>query len=286
MRMAHLIMAYKDPAQIERLVRALRHEGFDFYIHVDKKIAIKDFEYLAAIENVFFVTERIKVNWAGYSFTQSILNCVEEILQVKPYDFINLLSGQDYPIKPTPIIHDFFKNNIGKSFIAYDDPDSKWWQNAIHRIEKYHLTNFDFKGRFRIEWLMNLILPKRKLPLPYTLFGGECATWWTISTECAQYLVNFVKVHRRLQRFTFFTWAPDEFLIPTILMNSPYKNSIVNNNYRYIDWSLGGSNPKILTEKDFQALFKSKMLIARKFDIKVDQTILDSLDKKNSAQII
>ena len=69
-------------------------------------------------------------------------------------------------------------------------------------------------------------------------------------------------------------------------MNSPYKNSIVNNNYRYIDWSLGGSNPKILTEKDFQALCKSEMLIARKFDIKVDQTILNKLDEKNLALII
>ena len=175
MRMAHLIMAYKDPNQIERLVRALRHESFDFYIHVDKKIAIKDFEYLTAIENVFFVTERTKVNWAGYSFTQSILNCVEEILKVKPYDFINLLSGQDYPIKPTQTIYDFFKNNIGKSFIAYDDPNSKWWQNAIHRIEKYHLTNFDFKGRFPCRVVDEFNFTKKKISFAiYTIWWRVC----------------------------------------------------------------------------------------------------------------
>jgi hypothetical protein len=41
---------------------------------------------------------------------------------------------------------------------------------------------------------------------------------------------------------------------------------------------LGGSNPKILTVKDFDAVAQSECFFARKFDIKVDTAILDMID--------
>jgi hypothetical protein len=44
--MAHIIMAYKDPSQIERLVKTMSHPDFDFYIHVDAKFDQQPFEYL------------------------------------------------------------------------------------------------------------------------------------------------------------------------------------------------------------------------------------------------
>jgi hypothetical protein len=52
MRQAYVVTAYKDPAQIERLIKRLSHESFDFYIHLDKKIDKKNFIYLAEMERV------------------------------------------------------------------------------------------------------------------------------------------------------------------------------------------------------------------------------------------
>jgi hypothetical protein len=62
-------------------------------------------------------------------------------------------------------------------------------------------------------------------------------------------------------------------------MNSSFKDSVIPDNYRYLDWSQGGPNPKILTVQDFEALKKTDKLLARKFDIKIDTTILDMLDE-------
>jgi hypothetical protein len=278
--MAHIIMAYKDPAQIERLVKKMSHPCFDFYIHVDKKFDQSPFEYLANIDRVFLIKGREKIRWAGYSFTKSVLRCVEEILGgEKKYDHISSMSGQDYPLKSTEYFYRFFESHKGNNFLAIEKFGSKWWDEAEQRIVEYHMTDFDFKGRYRFQFLINRILPKRKFPYGYTLYGSNRATWWTITSDCARYIVQFIKEHPKISRFAKYTWAPDEYLIPTLIMNSPFKDSVIADNYRYLDWSKGGANPKILTAADFESLKKTDKLLARKFDIKVDTSILDMLDE-------
>jgi len=121
-------------------------------------------------------------------------------------------------------------------------------------------------------------MPKRNFPYGYTLYGSNRATWWTITSECAAYLVKLIKTHPRVRRFARYTWAPDEYLIPTLIMNSPFKDTVITENYRYFDWSKGGPNPKILTTSDFEALKNSDKMLARKFDIKIDTSILDMID--------
>lgn len=287
MRIAHLLMAHKDAPQVERLIKALQHKGADFYLHVDKKSNQDEFLYLDKINNVIFTKTHNHIRWGGYSITKTVIECTKEIVRSgKKYDFINLISTQEYPIKPVETFIDFLAENKGACFLEYEDANSDWWKHAIHRINEYHLTDETFKGRYFIQKIINKILPKRKFPLPYNLYGGPRGTWWTISMECAEYLVTFMDNHPDLQNFCYFTWGSDEFLIPTIIMNSPFKSQVINNNLRFIDWSLGGSNPKILTEEDIEALKKTDRFIARKFDIKKDTKILDLLDEWNGKATI
>lgn len=281
-------MAHKAPEQIERLVLAMAHEDFDFYIHLDAKADRREFEFLEEIPGVQLTSKRFFVRWASYRFTEAILECTREILATGiAYDFINLLSAQDYPIKPVEQIYDFFQQNIGRSFLSFEahDDGSDWWAHAITRVEQYHTTYFEFKGQYALQSTVNWLLPKRRFPLPYTLYGGMDGSWWTISRPCAQYLVEFVDNNPALRRFTMFTWGSDEFLISTILMNSPLRATIVNDNYRYIDWSAGGANPKVLRLNDFEALRTSPKLFARKFDVQLDAEILDLVDQRLLAPI-
>lgn len=280
MKIAHLIMVHKNPSQVKRLIDTLAHEDFDFYIHLDKKADMDEYAHLAAIPRVKFIEKRHWVRWASYRFTEAILQGVREILATdEQYDFINLLSGQDYPIKPVESIYNFFARHIGCSFLSFEREGSSWWSHAITRVEQYHTTYFNFKGQYKLQAIANNVLPKRKFPLPYTLYGGPYGSWWTMSNDCANYLIEFIDKNSKLRRFTQFTWGSDEFLISTILMNSPYKDRIVNDNYRYIDWSQGGANPKSLTVADANKLAHSHKLFARKFDINQDAEILDLIDQ-------
>jgi hypothetical protein len=279
MRLAHLIIAHKEPAQVERLVKRLSHEAGDVFIHLDKKSDLAAFSYLADQQRVRFIRNRQCIRWAGYSFTKAILTGMKEVLEAGPYDFINLMSGQEYPIKPADTLVDFLQNNQGHTFMSYEAEGSPWWQQNINRVEQYHSTDFNFKGQYQLQALVNRVLPKRKFPLSYPLYGGNCAMYWTMSKACARYVVDFVDRHPVIERFARFTWAPDEFLIPTILMNSPYRERVINNNLRYIDWSQGGPNPKFLTLQDLDKLKATDSFFARKFDIRQDSRILDQLDE-------
>lgn len=282
LRIAFLIMAHKDPEQIGMLIDRLRHSDFDFYIHLDKKINFSNFAYLEQPEKVFFTKTRIQVNWAAFSFTTAIYKCMEEILNgTVHYDFIQVMSAQDYPIKPTNGIHRYFSTQRENNFISFENNDSDWWQHAKGRINKYHLTNYKFPGRYKVQFLMNLLLPARKFPLPFTLYGGPRASWFTLNHDCAVYLVKFLNDNPKLTRFCKFTWGSDEFLFQTIIMNSNYATTVLNDQINYIDWSGGGSNPKIITDQDFDKLMKSDKLFARKFDIYTDTKILKMLDKND-----
>jgi hypothetical protein len=282
MQTAFLIMAYKDPAQLERLIARLGREGTHFYIHLDKKINKAPFLYLEKLNGVSFIEKRITVNWGGYSLTEAIVSSIGEILGTgKHFDYLSVMSGQDYPIKPVESFFTHLESNQGKNFIYFEDPGDAWWSHASSRIHKYHMTSFGFRGRYRLQFLINRVMPRRKFPLPYTMYGGPCATFMTITAPCARYVVDFMENNSKVRRFAFFSWGTDEFLITTIIMNSPFRESVVNDNLYYVDWSRGGSNPKIFTAEDLDAIRKSDKLLARKFDIRVDAHILDLLDQAN-----
>src|SRR5215213_812867 len=196
MRMAHIILVYKDPSQVERLIKKISHPDFDFYIHVDAKFGLAPFEYLGKLERVYLIKERLQVRWAGFSFTRAVFRCMAEALNSgRGYDFINCMSGQDYPLVSTESFHSFFAKRPGKNFLMVEEFGSEWWKRAAIRVHRYHMTDFDFKGRYMIQWFLNTVMPKRKFPLDYTFYGSERATWWTISADCAAYLVNFLEAH-------------------------------------------------------------------------------------------
>ena len=274
-------MAYKDPSQLQRLVTTLSHEAFDFYIHIDAKINLDDFLFLEDIPRVYLVQKRVKIRHAGSDFTEGVMNSVVEIMGMnRKYDFITMMSGQDYPTRPAEEIYTYFASRPGRNFIYVEEQDSLWWQEAIVRIKKYDLVNMDFRGRYKLQPLVNLVMPDRKFPLPYTMYGGPNATWWTLTPACARYVIDMVEANPALKKFFYYTWGPDEFLFPTLLMNSAFRDSVVNDlQYRYVDWSMGGGHPKILTTADLDAIRESGAYMARKFDIRKDSQILDLIDE-------
>jgi hypothetical protein len=279
MRIAHLIMAHKGPAQLERLIRALAHPQADVFIHLDQKTDAAPFAALAALPQVRFITHRFNVKWGGYSLTLAALESMREMLQAADYDFLNVLSGEDYPIKPIGALHEYLTNHMGCSFLEYDRDDSPWWQANRNRVAQYHFTEFRFPGRYLVQRVLNRLLPSRKVPLFPKLYGGNMGGWYTVSRACATYAIDFVDAHPELRRFAWLTWGSDEFLVHSILLNSPLANTITNDNLRYIDWSGGGPSPKILTSSDLPALLASSRFFARKFDISRDAEVLNRLDQ-------
>src|ERR1700709_1760323 len=124
MRVAHLIITYTNPLQTERMIRQMQHPEFDFYIHVDKKMDISSHLFLAKIPNVYLIKDRVDVVWAGYKTVDATLRSVKEIFNTgRTYDYIHLMSGQDYPIKSAAYIYEFFASRQGKEFLQFEHFD-------------------------------------------------------------------------------------------------------------------------------------------------------------------
>lgn len=278
MRVAHLILTYTDPRLTERLIQKTQHRNADFYIHVDKKNDFNHYLYLKGYANVYFINKRADLKWAGFSTVLATFNCIKEIAAsgIK-YEFINFLSGQDYPLKTANAIDDFFQKNIGSEFLSYRDIRNEWKEGLI-RMESYFFNDYEFPGKFLLEKLLKRLLPKRKIPYDLHPYGNSM--FWMLSPEAALYVVKTVEGDKKLRQFFSLCWGTDEFVFQTILMNSVYKDRIVNTNSRYIDWSAGGASPKTLDLSDAARLSKSDMLFARKFDLKRHPQIIDFIDQQ------
>lgn len=282
MRVAHLVMTHKNPAQLIRMVSRMIHPDFDFYIHVDNKVNIDDFNLVLKLPNVTFIKNRINCNWGGNSLLTGIVSALNEIFSKKEsYDFINLLSGQDYPLVPPAAIHHYLNTRKGNNFISFDPHrDTLWWKEAVLRYEKYHFTDVNFKWKYGIQKIFNNILPNRKFPIYKELYGSSNSSWWAISIDCAKLIAHELTKNKKLINFIKYSWGTDEFVVATIIMNSEFKDSTINNNLRYIDWSEGKPNPKILGMQDFDSIKESNMLFARKFDIQIDNKVLHQIDQE------
>lgn len=282
MRVAHLILTYTDPVQTERMIKAMWHQDFDFYIHLDKKFDIAPHLYLADIPNVYFIKNRIDVRWSGFSTITAEFESIKEVLATgKKYSFLNLMSGQDYPIKPAQEIADFFEQNVGNEFLSYKDFNKDWPEGLI-RIQNYYLSDYNFTGKYSLERWLSKFLPPKTVPNQMRPYGKSM--FWMLSPKVALHVVNTVEKDAKLRRFFKLSWASDEFVFQTIIMNSRFRDKVINENYRYIDWSGGGASPKDLDATDFEFMINSGMLFARKVNAEVSGDLLDQIDNTISQQ--
>lgn len=108
MRIAHLVTAHANHSQLRRLIESMQHPDADFCLFIDGKVDLTPFLALSCLPQVNFIRQRVPIRWGTYGIVQSTLLGVREILTTgRPYDYINLLSGSDYPLKSTALIHEY-----------------------------------------------------------------------------------------------------------------------------------------------------------------------------------
>lgn len=277
MKVAHLVLAHNKPDQLKRLLKSLENEFSRTFVHLDKKCDLKNFSFLTKAPQVKLINNRHCVNWGGFSQVKAIHTSIKQVMESgERFDYINLISGQDYPLKPLNEFHSFLEQHPEKIFMSFYLPGHPWLVEAKKRLSYLHLTDYKFKGSTRLEQLINFFLPGQKFPSEFIFVGHS--TWFTLSWESAKYIVEFFRNNDAFINKFKYTWGADEILMQSILYNSPLKHKIINDNLRYIDWSEEKPSPKTLTIADKQVLTTTPCFFGRKFDIEIDTKILTYLD--------
>jgi hypothetical protein len=212
--------------------------------------------------------------WGGFGFVRAALKGLGHLVSEEvDFDYVLLLSGQDYPLRPAESIERFFGEARGRSYMdAFPLPRPGGWgpRGGMDRIEDWHLIH---------RKALHLRLPHaRRLPAGLRPYGG--GAWWAFARPVAEYVDRFVSANPQVVPFFERVLHPSEVFFQSIVMSSPLADSVIPRALHFVLWEGGGANPVTLRTRDLDRLIGSEMLFARKFDASVDSDVLDLLDQR------
>jgi hypothetical protein len=261
-----LIHAHVNVDQLNLLIAQLDDERHSIYVNLDRKCDIDPASVHPAAR---VVRERAAVRWADFSQVEQTLHSIAEIVATEQrFGHLVFISGQDFPVVGNEQLGDFLRLHGDRDFIHNGriGPDA-WAVQDRYEFHHYHGPSWTMAKLFRARRLaMDTFCLRRSMVGGLTPYGGS--QWWMLTEAAVRYVVEFIARNPQYERFMRTVHCADEMFFQTILLNSPRRDSVVNDHKRYLDWSdcergIGGS-PNVLTEADFDKIVASGALFCRK----------------------
>ncbi|MDT2021257.1 beta-1,6-N-acetylglucosaminyltransferase [Methylocella sp. CPCC 101449] len=269
---AYLILVHRFPEQFKRMFRAIYDPENIYVVHVDLKSGLELEDDIARFLSSYPSAEILpaeQATWGGYSLVNTELRGMAHLLKMSPNwsHFINL-SGQDFPIKSQSYIASYLARHEGHEFIKVLD-QREMRPETVQRIKEYvvELNGGIYRTAVQRSFLSGVT--------PYI-----SNQWMIVSRAFCEFVCHSPEVDRYKQ-FYRNTFISDEGFFQTVMMNTSAHGQIINDDLRTIDWVPDGDiklRPRTLTADDAEQLIASENLFARKFDIGVDDVVLDILE--------
>jgi hypothetical protein len=307
-KVMYLVFSHVNPPQVARLVRLLRAGSSDSHVvlHHDEASSHLDPELLAGLANVHVLPYR-PIAWGTFSWVNALLRAIRWALEYLEFEWLVLLSGQDYPTQSVSSIERFLAtteyDGFLKGFPLGSRPETAGedLQRYLYRYYRIPVPS-QLRSRFTGErgrgvrvartiqgaqpiaslkrGPSGLYVGVRRLRLPFDeefrWYRGS--TWFTLSRQSVAVLDRFVRTNARVMRYFRRMWIPEESFVATVLLNQPDLR-LCSDHLRFIRFR-GGRHPDILTIRDADAVLSSGKHFGRKFDTRVDDRILDVIDEQ------
>jgi hypothetical protein len=276
MKQVFLIHAHKDLAQLNTLVEQLRDDDFITYVNLDRK---SDLDPARLHPAARLVNKRVDVRWGGFSQVQATLNSLRQIVaEVPAFDKVIFLSAQDFPLLPNERLKHELAALADRELLDTVPIREGGWPVA------FRYQYFYREGGNRLERAacalanraLRALKRRRRPPGGLEPWGGS--SWWALSRGCVLMLLDTATRDRALMRFFRTVQCPDEMFFQTLVMNSPWRERVLGENLRHIQWPEHGSrNPKILDEADFEHIAAARAHFCRKLDSHASARLLPRL---------
>lgn len=316
MRHAILIIAHKNLDQLIRLLSVLQDDDFDIYIHLDKKWQVSDGDIKKLInagENITVLGTRYSGYLDTWSLCKITLELVKEALRKKKnYSYFLLLSGQDYPIKPMSYIKNTLETLYPKPLIDVTPMAKDNWIYSGFKWIRFHpyyrlvekitdvkaIRKLMLMPAYGIQFIITLLLksPYQRLKNENcSLYGGSA--WWILPVEIINLCLEEYEKNSKIVRAFKMKNTPEETFFQTMTMRSRLKDQVnVNDPYEILqncmtyayffdDEHEPTGHPYILTESNYEMLKQRKEFFARKFDITIDDKILDLIEQNMLSEV-
>lgn len=290
MKHAILILAHKDFGQVRHLIEYFVRDCY-VYMHIDKKAAItpEELHSIDSMPQVRAVYRKYKVHWGGFSILKTEMFLLRQVLKDGNCDYVHLISGQDYPIKPLDDFLKFFEEHKGKEFIRYANiPNAQWDHYTFSRFKYFYPYDYINKKtsqealtltRKIIRWEKRFGI-KRSIPDQFDCLYGS-TQWFSITIDATKTLLVFTQKYPAFYRRCRWTFASEEFYIATILCNLRPLSSISRTDLRFIRWKYENGNcPANLGTEHFYLLANTNpFFFARKFESPVGNYLINLIDQ-------
>ena len=297
MKLVYLVVSHRNPDQVLRLVRALREgPSAEVVVRHDRRQSRLDSSEVEEAGGRLLHDE-LPVEWAAWPHLRMLLASLERVAAEYDPDWLIVLSGQDYPLRPLAEVeerlasadHDAYLGHswplatgalppppAEEFFLRYayyhlPAPALRWFPRRLRRVIYFR----ERPRRFGIR--------RPRLPFRDDLRCWVSSDWPTLNRRALQVVLRTAREERRLMRHYRRTVAPAESFFATALMNEPGLR--VSGDYRrFVRFQPGAPSPDVLTAPDLDELRASGADFARKFDARADASILDRLDELRRRQ--
>ncbi|KAL0822523.1 hypothetical protein ABMA28_004572 [Loxostege sticticalis] len=274
--------------QVNRLINALYRSNHYFYIHVDKRqdyLHRKLSTLQSKFPNIKLAKRRFSTIWGGASLLKMLLASMRDILTLDwEWDFVINLSESDYPIKSIEDLENFLAANKGLNFV-------KSHGREVQRFIKKQGLDKTFIECETHMWRVG----DRKLPRGIVIDGGS--DWIALSPKFVAYVVGkHDELLTGLDAIFQHTLLPAESFFHTVLRNSKFCNTYVDNNLHVTNWKrkLGckcqykhvvdwcGCSPNDFKTEDWPRIQNTQdrqLFFARKFEPVISQEVITRVEQ-------
>ncbi|XP_018094601.1 xylosyltransferase 1 isoform X2 [Xenopus laevis] len=281
-----LVVHGRASRQLQRMFKAIYHKDHYYYIHCDKRshyLHRQVLQFVSQYPNVRVTPWRMSTIWGGASLLSTYLQSMRDLLEISDWswDFFINLSAADYPVRTNDQLVAFLSRYRDMNFLKSHGRDNARF------IRKQGLDRLFLECDAHM-WRLG----DRKIPEGINVDGGS--DWFLLNRKFVEY-VTFSNddLVTKMKQFYSYTLLPAESFFHTVLENSPYCDTMVDNNLRITNWNrkLGckcqykhivdwcGCSPNDFKPSDFHRFQTSRpTFFGRKFEAVVNQEIIGQLD--------
>jgi hypothetical protein len=305
----YVIMSHTNPEGIARLVSTIvgQSPASRVLIHHDAASGPFPRHLLADFPNVELVTDPVKVHWGTFTQVQAVLRSLGQ-LQASglAYDWVTLISGQDYPARSIIEFEQMLANSNADAFITYERVTAEHRHltdryrfnyarvlpgplpRIVRARQLYDVVLNRFQPLVRLQTgprgtFVGLRTHRSVIDLPIALYKGW--QWWALGSRAVDAVFRSVEHQPELLARYARTLIPDESFFQTAVVNTPGL-VIRNESLHFADWRPGNPSPMQLTLRDLPAIRASGQWFARKIDAAEDDGLRDALDAHNRSASI
>lgn len=290
MRVAYLVTAYRDLTHLERLCDALRREDPDALVLVQFDRGSPLAAQAATLDQWVRFTDG-PISWGDGSYVRAVVESLRALLD-EPWDWVVVLSGQDYPVRPLEALHAELEQGGHSAYalisgcLPGDAPPPEalitryryryWWTHrpwprvlrALARRSSPVVAALS-RGRLVVQPRPRGAGPGLGVRRRATIFSASrpCCMgtdYVAMSRRSAEGVLDILDREPDVLDYFATTFVPSEALFAS-MVRWVDRATVANRSLHFMHFR-GRANPRQVSEEDLGELWQRGVFFARKFD--------------------